>query len=76
MDEFNMICLPRKCKKNVEKVDAGIKLPEIIDESEQNEPNVTVKNTDVWLNDCKSTYAQIIFLFCDWCMATFDISIV
>ena len=50
LDEFKRICLPRKCKKNVEKVDAGIKLPEIIDESEQNEPNVTEqseKNSDV-----------------------------
>ena len=41
LDEFKRICLPRKCKKNVENVDAGIKLPEIIDESEQNEPNET-----------------------------------
>ena len=47
-------------------INTGIKLPEIIDVSEQSEPNVneqSVKNTDVWLNDCKSTYTQIIFLF-------------
>ena len=50
LDEFKRICLPRKCKKKMNEIDAGLKLPEITDESEQNEPNITnepVKETKV-----------------------------
>ena len=51
LDEFKRICLPRKCKKKMNEIDAGLKLPEITDESEQSdEPNITkesVKETNV-----------------------------
>ena len=49
LDELKRICLPRKCKRKVDEVDAGIKLPEIIGKSEESEPNVTeepVKESD------------------------------
>ena len=41
LDEFKRVCLPRKCKQKVDEVDAGIELPEIIDETKQSEPNIT-----------------------------------
>ena len=41
LDEIKRVCLPRKCKQKVNEVDAGIKLPEIIDETKQSEPNIT-----------------------------------
>ena len=50
LDEFKRVCLPRKCKQKVNEVDAGIELPEIIDESEKSELNLTeepVKESDV-----------------------------
>ena len=50
LDEFKRFCLPRKCKNKLEEIDACINLPEIKDESEQSESNVTqtsVKESDV-----------------------------
>ena len=47
LDEFKRICLPKKCKKKMNEIDARLKLPEITDESEQSEPNETVTETNV-----------------------------